>query len=196
MGSSYPKIGIADIKDLPIPKNLDENLVHQISKISKDLTDRKYGYSAKVAEELNDLIFDLYGLSYLEKQRIKDYFLPKEKTTNDFLEEYENAFLDTVSIYLQNPVDIDFYAADFGLIVAKISLNKNNSDTPTTKKMAKYILNEIFEKYPDENFIASNEKIFGKDCVYILKKDLQSNWSETKAYEDGQEFLKNLMPHE
>ncbi|MFK7947473.1 MAG: hypothetical protein AB8G11_07785, partial [Saprospiraceae bacterium] len=150
-------------------------------------------YEGKVVEELNDLIFDLYDLSYLEKQRIKDYFLPKNaKTTPQFLEQYKSAFLDTVSIYLQNPIDIESYKADFGLIVVKVLLNKNNSDTPSSKKVAYFELSEIFEQNPTENFIASTEKIFGKDCLYIIKKDVKPNWSETKAYEDGQELLKLL----
>jgi type I restriction-modification system DNA methylase subunit len=194
---SFSRIGIEDIKQIPIPKKLDENLVNQISKISKDLTESKYEYTDEVSEQLNDLIFDLYDLSYLEKQRIKDYFLPKTaKITNTFKEEYKTAFLDTVSIYLENPIDIEFSKTNFNLIVAKVYLNKNNSNTPSSQKTKQYILNEIFEQNPNENFIASNEKIFGKNCLYIIKKDVKSNWSETKAYEDGQELLKNLMPHE
>ena len=58
------------------------------------------------------------------------------------------------------------------------------------------MLNEIFEQNPNANFLASQEKIFGKDCVYIIKEDINKNWTETKAFEDGQDILKHLIPNE
>ncbi|GHT05465.1 hypothetical protein FACS189423_09660 [Bacteroidia bacterium] len=142
------------------------------------------------------MVFDLYDLSYIEKQRIRDYFSPKAKISKNKkeLEKYIEVFIQTVSLYLNNPVGIEFSPnTDFDLIVAKILLNQNTSDTPSANKTKKYILNEIFEQNPNENFLAIQEKIYAKDCVYIIKKDINLNWTETKAYEDGQEILKQLI---
>ena len=74
----------------------------------------------------------------------------------------------------------------------KISLN-NNSINPKADKTKKFILNEIFEHNPNGNFLASQEKIYGNDCVYIIKEDVNKNWTETKAFEDGQNILKQLI---
>jgi type I restriction-modification system DNA methylase subunit len=194
-GSNFSNIDVNAIKKITIPTHLDEVLVKKISKISNDLGVGKYKYNEEVKDVLNELIFDLYNLSYTEKQRIRDYFLIKAKTskTQKELEKYKSAFIDTVSLYLKNPIDIQFSNTSFNLIVAKIVLNENTSDTPRTGKTKKYILNQIFEENPNENFLASQEKIYGEDCVYIIKKDLNINWSETNAFEDGQDILKNIM---
>jgi hypothetical protein len=76
--ANYSNIDLSAIKNIPIPKDLDQDLVVQISSISKDLTEGKFEYSEK-EEELNELIYELYELSYWEKQRIRDYFLQNER---------------------------------------------------------------------------------------------------------------------
>lgn len=100
-----------------------------------------------------------------------------------------------MSFYLKNSIQIIETPAEFNLIVVKISLN-NHSDTPKAGKTKKFILNEIFENNANGNFLASQEKIFGQDCVYIIKEDKNTNWSETKAFEDGQDILKHIIPNE
>lgn len=191
---SFPKIGYDAIQNIPIPKDLDQDLVAQISQISKDLSEGKFEFSEK-EEALNELIYELYELSYWEKQRIKDYFLPKERigTKKNKLDNYKTAVNEILSFYLKNPIIIEVTPADFNLIVVKISLN-NNSFNPEADKKKKFILNEIFEHNPNGNFLASQEKIYGNDCVYIIKEDINKNWTETKAFEDGQDIIKHLIP--
>ena len=194
--SSFPKIGHDAILNLPLPKELDKNLVKQISDLSQKLTEGEYDYSEK-ENELNKLIYDLYELPYWEKQRIEDYFLPKERIgrKRNALNKYKSTLNELLDFYFKNPVDIEETSTDFNLKVIKISLNQK-SDTPKAEKTKKYILNEIFEQNPNENFLASQEKIYGKDCVYIIKEDINKNWTETKAFEDGQDLLKHLIPNE
>lgn len=190
---SFARIGNDDILNIPMPNGLDDNLASKISQISKDINEGKFDFSEKEIE-LNELVYELYELSYWEKQRVKDYFLFKERIgrKRNKLENYKATIKEVLSFYLKNPIEIEETSADFNLIVVKISLN--NSDTPKADKTKKFILNEIFENNPNGNFLASQEKIFGQDCVYILKEDINTNWSETKAFEDGQDILKHLIP--
>lgn len=194
---SYSRIGNDDILNIPVPK-LDEYLVSQISNLSQKLTEREYEYSDK-ENELNELIYELYELSYWEKQRIEDYFLAdKEKRIGrkrTALDKYKSTLNELLNFYFKNPIEIEETPTDFGLKVIKILLNQK-SDTPTAQKTVKFILNEIFEQNPNENFLASQEKIYGKDCVYIIKEDINKNWTETKAFEDVQDLLKHLIPNE
>ena len=192
---SYPKIGNDDILSTPIPNELDQKIAVKISEISKDLSEGKYDYVEK-EQELNELIYDLFELSYWEKQRVKDYFLPKSRIgrKKKALNGYKNTLKEIVGFYFENPVTIDEAPAGFNLIVVKISFG--NSISPQVAKAKKYLLNEIFEQNPNANFLASQEKIFGKDCVYIIKEDINRNWTETKAFEDGQDILKHLIPNE
>lgn len=191
---SFSRIGNDDILHIPIPNNLDQDLVSKISDISKKLNEGSYKYSEKEIE-LNELIYELYELSYWEKQRVRDYFLPKEKIgrKKNKLEVYKTTLKEVINFYLKNPIQIEETSADFNLIVVKISLN-NNSDLPRADKTKKFILNEIFEDNPNGNFLASQEKIYGQDCVYIIKDDINKNWSETKAFEDGHDILRHLIP--
>lgn len=193
---SFSRIGNEDVLNIPVPKELDPDLVIEISNISKDLTEGKYEYSEK-ENELNELMYNLYELSYWEKQRIKDYFSPKARIgrKKKNLSNYKTTLKEVIGFYLKNAIIIEETSTDFNLIVVKISLN-NNSDTPKADKTQKYILNEIFEQNPNGNFLASQEKIYSKDCVYIIKEDINRNWSETKAFEDGQDILKHLIPNE
>lgn len=192
---SYPKIGNNDILTLPVPEELNQGIIHQISDISKNLTDEKYKYSEK-EQELNELIYDLYELTYWEKQRVKDYFLPKAKIgrKRNALEVYKNTLKEIMSFYSENPTTIKESSTGFNLIVVKISF-ANSSNNPKANKTKMYLLNEIFEQNPGANFLASQEKIFGIDCVYIIKEDINTNWTETKAFEDGQDILKHLIPN-
>lgn len=191
--SSFPKIGHDAILCLPLPKDLDYKLVEKISFLSQKLTEGKFKYSDK-ENELNELIYDLYELSYWEKQRIEDYFLAKVKIGKNVnaLVKYKTTLNDLLSFYFKNPITIEEAPTNFGLKVIKISLNQKES--LSAQKTAKFYLSEIFEQNPNENFLASREKIYGKDCVYIIKEDINKNWTETIAFEDGQDLLKKLIP--
>lgn len=191
---SFPRIGNGDILKIPIPTDLDEDLVNQISEISKNLSESKYKYS-EVETKLNELIFDLYELSYWEKQRIRDYFFPKSRIvrTGNILDDYKSVLKSVLGFYSKNQIDIETTSTSFNLIVVKISLNINNSDAPKAIKTKMYILNEIFDQNPNSSFLACQEKIYGKDYLYIIKEDYNTNWTKTKAFEDAQDILKHLM---
>ncbi|QMU64719.1 MAG: hypothetical protein GKR88_10755 [Flavobacteriaceae bacterium] len=193
---SYLKIGNDAILNLPLPKDLDQHLVNQISDLSRKFTKGEYKYSEK-SDDLNQLIYELYELSYWEKQRIEDYFLPEEKIgrKRTALNSYIATLKELLRFYFKNPISVEETTTDFNLKVVKVSLNEN-SNTPNVGKTKKYILNEIFEQNPNENFLANQEKIYGKDCVYIIKKAINKNWTETKAFEDGQDLIKRLIPNE
>ena len=187
---NFANIDTSALKNIPIPTDLDDELVTKISKISNDLSEGKFNYEGKIKEKLNNLIFELYGLSYLEKQRVRDYFVNKGIVKKSELELYKEALKDTIEIYFNEEINIEHYEDNFNLIIVKINIGKKGN--LTSNKVSKYIINEIFEQNSSENFLASQEKIFGKNCIYIIKKNENINWTETKAYEDGQEILKKL----
>lgn len=195
-GDNFSNINTETIKNIPVPKKLEDDLVLKISIISDELATGKYEHIKK-EQELNELIYDLFELSYWEKQRVKDYFVPKLRIgrKTKALDVYKNTLTEIIGFYFENPITIEETSTDFNLIVVKISFD-NNSKSPKVAKTKKFLLNEIFEQNPNANFLASQEKIFGKDFVYIIKEDINKNWTETKAFEDGQDILKNLIPNE
>jgi len=192
LDGSYPKIGIEDIKKIPIPEQTNKNLILEISSISNDLTQGKIKYNEVTERKLNELIFELYGLTYLEKQRVHDFFIKRMKASKEELKLYKESLLDTICVFFENPIDINYYHyKEFNLVVFSINF-KSDEINPLEDLVSKYMLNEIFEQNPNENFLASQEKIFGKNCIYILRKDDNINWTETVAFEDGQEILNRI----
>lgn len=186
---SFSRIGNDDILKIPIPRDLDQDFANEISKISQAITEEKFDYSEK-EEDLNELIYDLYELSYLERQRIKDYFIPdaNKKTTKSIIKNYIEALKETIKFYFLKPIEIEEYSKYLNLMVIKIQFEKG--DNPSARKVGLYTLEKIFKENPHQNFMLEQEFLFGKDCVYILKKDIVQNWTESKAFEDGRNILK------
>ena len=193
--SSYPKINMSNIKQIPICPLKNDETYSDIKAISQALTAGKYKYEGEIKEKLNELIFDLYGLSYLDKARIKDFFSKKKNVDKSDMETYKQSLHYTLEIYLESQPEIEYYIGEnlpFGLVVTAIYLNKSQVGQPTGRKTIQYIINEILQRNPEEKFLALREKIYGKDCIYIVKNDQYQSWTITKAYEDGQEILKKL----
>ncbi len=190
---SFPKISNQDILNIPIPSELDNDLAQKISKISRKLTDVELKYEGKIKEELNELIYDLYDLNYLERQRIKDFFAPKRKVKPNDLEKYKETLLYTLEMYFENKPKIE-YSIDlnfgFNMIVIGVFFN-NKAEMPKTEKVLKFRINEIMQQ-TNNNLFAMREFLFGKDCIYIIIDRQLKNWTETKAYEDGKLILKHL----
>lgn len=192
-GDNFTNVNTATIKEIPIPREFDLDLIKNISDISQELTRGDYEYPLK-EKELNELIYDFYELSYWEKRRIEDYFLANKNSRigrrKNALSDYISTLTELLNFYFKNSVTTEEASTDFGLKVVKISLNHSNSPKP--HHLRRFILNEIFKQNPNENFLAGKEKIFGEDCVYIVKEDFNKNWTETKAFEDGRDILKRI----
>jgi type I restriction-modification system DNA methylase subunit len=195
-GSSHPKIDKSDIQNIPIPKHLDDDLVGEISELSKQLTEGKLKYEGQTKEQLNDLIFDLYDLNILEKDRIRIFFEAKRKVNDKDLEEYKLALKQSVELFFKYEPEIETYQGinlPFGMVITAIYLGKRDEKAiPESKKTLQYIINEILQENPEEKFIAMREKIYGENCIYIVKDNAYHSWSTIKAFEDGQEILNKI----
>ncbi|HLP59586.1 MAG TPA: N-6 DNA methylase [Candidatus Deferrimicrobium sp.] len=192
---TYTKLNKSNINKIPVCPSGNTEIFSEILIISRDITDGKLLYQGEIKEKLNELIFDLYDLSYLEKTRIKDFFSEKKNVDKSDMETYRKSLHYTLEIYLKCQPEIEYYIGEnlpFGLVVTAIYLNKSQVGQPTGRKTIQYIINEILQRNPEEKFLALREKIYGKDCIYIVKNNQYQSWTITKAYEDGQEILKKL----
>jgi len=193
---NFANLDTKAIKNIPIPKCLDEDLVAEISEISQKLTEGKLKHEGKTKEKLNDLIFDLYELNILEITRIKDFFSNKKEISNSDLDDYKTALSETLEFYFKDKPIIEYYRGEnlpFGLLVTAIYFNKTKNEQPASKKKLQYIINKIFKTTDEKLFLAMREKIYGNDCIYIIKNNHFQSWTITKAFEDGQEILKRFV---
>jgi len=191
---NFTNLDLKAVKNIPVPKYLDEDLVEKISVISQQLTEGKLQYEGVIKEKLNHLIYRLYGLNILEIDRIKHFFIEKRKVNHQDLEEYRAALYETIEFFIKNEITIESSLGTnlpFGLVVTAIYFNQTENTQPTSKKTLQYFINEIL-KNTDEKFLAMREMMFCKDCIYIVKNDNFHSWSTTKAFEDGQRILKTL----
>jgi len=191
---NFTNLDLKAVKNIPVPKYLDEDLVEKISVISQQLTEGKLQYEGVIKEKLNHLIYRLYGLNILEIDRIKHFFIEKRKVNHQDLEEYRAALYETIEFFIKNEITIESSLGTnlpFGLVVTAIYFNQTENTQPTSKKTLQYFINEML-KNTDEKFLAMREMMFCKDCIYIVKNDNFHSWSTTKAFEDGQRILKTL----
>lgn len=193
---TYTKLNKSNINNIPVCSSENTEIYSEILTISRDLTDGKLLYQGEIKEKLNELIFDLYDLSFLEKARIKDFFSENRNVGRSDLENYKQSLHYTLENYIAEGLfEIDFYIGEnlpFGLVVTAIYFNKSQDQQPAVKKTIQYVINEILQENPEEKLLAMREKIYGNDCIYIVKNNQYQNWTISKAYEDGQEILNKL----
>ena len=192
-GANMSNITTAAIKNVPIPKQFDEDLLSKITELSQNLTDEKLEYSNEIKISLNELIYNLFELGYYERQRIKDFFISeKEKLDKTSIEEYKRTLRDMFELYFEETPRIKSFIDNiFGsdITVVAIHFNGSKSTQILTKDVLIYSLEEIF-KSNTEKFTLLQNRIVGKDCVYLIKNSIIKNWSITKAFEDAKDIIK------
>jgi type I restriction-modification system DNA methylase subunit len=191
--NNYANLDTEAIKNIPVPRYLNEDLVAKISDLSQKFTTGELKYEKQEKDNLNELIYDLYDLDYLERQRIKDFFVPSDQEiTNHSL--YKETLLLTLEMYFQDKPHIETgYNPDFGfdMVIVGVFFNNSQQDMPTPDKVFKYMMDRMIRE-DHAGITLFKEKIVGRECIYLIKNKQRSNWTETKAFEDGQEILKLL----
>jgi type I restriction-modification system DNA methylase subunit len=193
--SNFSKLDTDAIKNIPIPKEFDEDLASEISRISSMLTEGKLKYEGDTKEKLNDLIYELYELNVLEKNRIKHFFEKERIVTDSDLKKYSNSLDQAIELFFEEIPVIKYYQdtnLDSGLIVLAIYFSGTEVKQPTSKKVLQYLIHEIL-KSTGEKFLTLREIMIGDNCIYIVKNNSSKRWNTTKAFEDGQEILKRLV---
>jgi len=195
-GANMSNITTAAIRNIPIPEQLDENIISEITELSQDITDEKLEYDGEDKALLNELIYDLYELSFYERQRIKDSLmsgktiLEKNKTP---LKEYKQTLKDMFELYFTDTPRIESYIDNVfgsGITVVAIYFNGSKNSQVSSKKILTYSISEELLKSSSKKFTLLQNRIVGKDCVYLIKNSILSNWSITKAFEDAKDIIK------
>jgi restriction-modification enzyme MmeI-like protein/restriction endonuclease TaqI-like protein len=186
---NFSNLDTVAIKNIPVPSNLDEYLVSEISKLGQQLTEGELQYKGEIKKRLNTLIFDLYNLNFLERQRIKDFFETKNEID---LEKYKESLYQTIEIYFEKEPVIECYqnrSLGFNIIIAAIYFNYSQENMPSGEDVFRYSIRQIMKT---EKFLAMREFILGENCIYIVRDNAFKNWTISKGFEDGKEILKRL----
>ncbi|MBN2396514.1 MAG: N-6 DNA methylase [Candidatus Atribacteria bacterium] len=201
-GSSYPKVNQSDIGKIPIPGFLDSNSLREINILSEKLIKGNDEYELNIEEKINDLVFDLYDLTIIERNRINDFYLKDNIVAKkENIIEYCNTFFKVIKNYLQDNVRTSFeYFIEESLPISfagmKISLSKSDEDSrsmsPSIEKVSHYLITEIIENAGNTNILSLRERIYGEHCIYFLKDKYLKSWTKTKAVGDAQKEIERL----
>lgn len=192
-GANMANIDKKAIQNIPIPKYLDEYLALEISKLSKKLIAGEIEYEGEVKYLLNDLICDLYDLDFYEKQRVRDFYISdKTKLHKDDMGEYKQTLKDMFELYITISPRIESYIDNVfgsGITVVAIYFNDSKNSHVSPKKILAYSISKEIIKSSSKKFTLLQNRIVGKDCVYLIKNSTLNNWSITKAFEDAKDII-------
>lgn len=198
--SGFPRINESAIPQIPIPVNKNSELVKKIEKLSKQFTNGEIDFKEK-ENEFNELIYDLYGIGIIEKQRINDFFIKdKEPVNTNELENYTKEFCEYLSDNVKKDVAIhtDIYDEKSlvkGISIVKIYFGIIGEEYPKSKKVSRYLLLELLENISKTNILTLRERIYGENTIYIIKDNLKKSWTLTKAGEDAISELNKINKH-
>lgn len=186
--SGFPCINESAIPQIPIPINKNSGLVKKIEKLSKQFTNGDVDFKEK-ENEFNELIYDLYGIGIIEKQRINDFFIKDKEVKKRDLENYAKEFCEYLSdnIKQDTVIHTDIYEKkDFvkGICIVKIYFGEKGDEYPKSKKVGRFLLLELLKNVSKTNILTLRERIYGKNTIYIIKDNLKKSWTLTKAGED------------
>lgn len=195
-----------EIESIPIPsedkisptdRNKLKNLIEGV--LNTGHTDQK------IAEKIDETIFNIYHLKEFEKQRVRDFFNVRYRTGRnafvkpDYLQEYADRFRNVFSFILKE----DRYLNAKGYISNSIGAG------------ILFVLDNIKDKKPEvellnlhdiREFIAVNKlrvndsqkrdilmqdkiKLYNEDRFVIIKSNQFKDWTETEAIKDANEEI-------
>lgn len=198
--NGHARINQDAIPLIPIPKSKNSEIEKKIEILSRQFNNGKIKFEDK-EDEFNELIYDLYGIGIVERQRVNDYFIKDgAKVKIDDLKKYSQEFCKYLIDDLKP--NIKLFSEEFseqnlvkGISVVKIYFGKKGETYPEAKKLGKHLLNDLLKNATKENILTLRNRIYGKNAIYIIKDNLKKNWSLTKAGEDAIAELNKINKH-
>jgi type I restriction-modification system DNA methylase subunit len=191
LGKAHSRLNQDAIPLIPIPINNNSNLVKKIEDLSKQFTNNQIALEDK-EDEFNELIYNLYGIGIVEKQRINDFFIKdKQKVRKSDLESYADEFCEYLSDFTKQGIKTfhEVYEENNlvkGICIVKIYFGSEKTKYPRASRVGRYLLLELMKNASaDNNILSLRERIYGNNTIYIIKDNRKRSWSLTKASEDA-----------
>ena len=195
--SAFSKLNSSDFANLPVPKYFDKIIVRQLNTLSKGILNGDYSFEDK-KDEINNLVFDLYGLDYIEKQRISDFFISKNQpVSKKVFEDYCNVFFKTLGKRLKTGIVKMEYSYNPNLPLdisgVKITFGENNFQSPKIEKVQLSINYQLLKQVGSSVLISLRERIYSEDSIFIIKDTNPKSWTMSAAYDDARVEIKKLL---
>jgi hypothetical protein len=195
---SFPKINKNDILDFNIPEFKNNEKFDEIKKIVKRIivlnnsnNNEKINIIDIEKAKINMLIYDIYNLTFYERQKIEDSFIDKNLEANrSNLDKYREKFVKILKYYISEEKILSskcyiFDDLPINIAIIEFTLNEMCEENPKPQKISKYTLIEIFNNIGIKNVLSLRDRIYTKNSIYIIKEFKKINWTISKAFEDA-----------
>ncbi len=195
--SALSRLDSSDLEKIPVPKRFNKIIVEQLNILSRGILKGDYSFEDKKSK-INELVFDLYELDYIEKQRISDFFISKNQpVTKKMFEDYCSVFFKTFKTRLKTGI-IKFeysYNPNLPLDISgvKITFGENNTKSPKVDKVQLSINYQLLKQVGSSVLISLKERIYSEDSIFIIKDTNPKSWTKSAAYDDAKVEIEKLL---
>ncbi|KAA6328100.1 Type IIS restriction enzyme Eco57I [termite gut metagenome] len=194
---AFSKLNSSDFENLPIPKHFNKIIVEQLNTLSKGILNGDYSFEDK-KNEINDLVFDLYELDYIEKQRISDFFISKNQPiTKKIFEDYCTVFFKTFRTRLKTGIIKMEYSYSpnlpLGISGIKVTFGESNAKSPKIDKVQLSLNYDLLKQVGSSVLISLKERIYSEDSIFIIKDTNPKSWTKSAAYDDARVEIEKLL---
>ena len=166
--------------------------------------------SHKLETELDELVFDLYGLLDYEKEIIKEFYqirvqraeAKQSKVKAEDILSYHKAFKETFSLILskQNSLNASYHiSSNFGTVICFSIVDKTETlhlKENRDLKILNFVKSNQLKKSDSLKILFEDKvKIYDKDKFYIIKSNQFKDWTVRQAIRDAKEEIELFINH-
>ncbi|HRH44816.1 MAG TPA: N-6 DNA methylase, partial [Pyrinomonadaceae bacterium] len=201
-----------DVENLPIPKIDKESQIYgELNKLVLKVENLKANgqTSAQVEDQIDDLVFDLYGLKEYEKEIIREFYqikVDRAKGKDKFvrksdIENYAEKFAEVFGLMLEADsklVATQYYiSANIGTAICFTIVNKNDDVSlveDKTLEILNFVKNQQITQADTTKILNEDKvKIYDEKLMYIVKSNLFKDWTTRQAIKDANEEIGLLL---
>jgi len=206
-GKSRNTLRNSEIESLPIPQINSKDpkairlksLVTHIEKwksLNKDV--------ALIEKEIDEIIFDLYGLLEYEKEIIREFFQINVERENDGaykddFQNYVNKFREVFKFVIKDGLELNaqYFKSNIGAAVRFEIVGKDRfiKAADDSKIDLLYLVkkNQLQDTFVSKMLNEEKIKIYEKECFYIVKSHSFKDWTLRQAINDANEEIGLIM---
>lgn len=212
-GEGLEALKVNELKNIPFAyfSNQDKIKIQSLIQEIQNLTQEEKPIQPLI-KEIDDIIFDGYGLLTFEKERIREFYQVNVERKNDEanpedLRIYANKFRTMYQRVLKNDIRLNAYykSSYLGMVVYfKIVPTCEYKEQILLgdiedKKLLTYIKNKQLQNMVKTNMLNEDKvKIYEENEFFIIKSKYMRDWTLYQAIEDANEEiheLLNKLPH-
>lgn len=205
---------------LPLPSNDNQHIISLLVELEEQLRmPQSQNTRAKLKEQLNKAVFDLYDLSAIERILVQDTLdftidlrmkgetsKALDRPENEDLMAYSLQLIDTLQLYFETLHEVVMIADIFETKTAPLQVIHFKLVTapgrfPPIRVVTEQRLDDILEKIAaqlparisDTVFTRRNLRIYESNSYYIIKPSQRRHWSRYAALNDADTILSEQM---